>query len=155
MFQVKIILFLLVIGGAGGAFAYHKVTVAELESQVSALEANNLILKGNNNRLEVGLQNQKEQNEKLVSERDEERARVDNLTVRNNELQKEKDRYLRIFKDHNLTRLARAKPGLIENRINKGTAEVFRQVENDTKNIMALDDNDDTDGMPTVPETTN
>ena len=60
MFQVKIILFLLVIGGAGGAFAYHKVTVAELESQVSALEANNLILKGNNNRLEVGLQNQKE-----------------------------------------------------------------------------------------------
>lgn len=155
MFQVKIILFLLVIGGAGGAFAYHKVTVAELESQVSALEANNLILKGNNNRLEVGLQNQKEQNEKLVSERDEERARVDNLTVRNNELQKEKDRYLRIFKDHNLTRLARAKPGLIENRINKGTSEVFRQVENDTKNIMALDDNDDTDGMPTVPETTN
>ena len=36
MFQAKIILFLLVIGGAGGAFAYHKVTVAELESQVSA-----------------------------------------------------------------------------------------------------------------------
>jgi hypothetical protein len=153
MFRIYFLIAAIAAGGA--AYAYHTVTVAELESQVSALEANNLILKGNNNRLEVGLQNQKEQNEKLVSERDEERARVDNLTVRNNELQKEKDRYLRIFKDHNLTRLARAKPGLIENRINKGTAEVFRQVENDTKNIMALDDNDDTDGMPTVPETTN
>lgn len=155
MFQLKIILFLLVIGGAGGAFAYHKVTVAELESQVSALETNNQVLKGNNNRLKDGLLDQEEEMRELVAERDAERAQVAALTTRNNELQKDKDRYLRIFKDHNLTRLARAKPGLIEKRINNGTAEVFRQVENDTKNIMALDDNDDTDGVSTVSETTN
>ena len=91
----------------------------------------------------------------LVAERDAERAQVAALTTRNNELQKDKEHYLRIFKDHNLTRLARAKPGLIERRINNGTAEVFRQVENDTKNIMALDDNDDTDGVSVVSETTN
>ena len=155
MFQLKIILFLLVIGGAGGAFAYHKVTVAELESQVSALETNNQVLKGNNNRLKDGLLDQEEEMRELVAERDAERAQVAALTTRNNELQKDKDRYLRIFKDHNLTRLARAKPGLIEKRINNGTAEVFRQVENDTKNIMALDDNDDTDGVSTVSEATN
>lgn len=155
MFQLKIILFLLVIGGAGGAFAYHKVTVAELESQVSALEANNQVLKGNNNRLKDGLLDQEEEMRELVAERDAERAQVAALTTRNNELQKDKEHYLRIFKDHNLTRLARAKPGLIEKRINNGTAEVFRQVENDTKNIMALDDNDDTDGVSVVSETTN
>ena len=155
MFQAKIILFLLVIGGAGGAFAYHKVTVSQLESQVSALEANNQVLKGNNNRLKDGLLDQEEEMKELVAERDAERAQVAALTTRNNELQKDKEHYLRIFKDHNLTRLARAKPGLIERRINNGTAEVFRQVENDTKNIMALDGNDDTDGVSTVSETTN
>lgn len=155
MFQVKIILFLLVIGGAGGAFAYHKITVTELESQVSALEANNVILKGNNTRLVQSVEEQEAEMRELVTERDAERAQVAALTTRNNELQKDKDHYLRIFKDHNLTRLARAKPGLIERRINKGTADVFRQVENDTKNIMALDDNDDTDGVSTVSETTN
>ena len=39
-----------------------------------------------------------------------------NLTNRNNELNKERDSYLRIFKDHDFTKLARARPGSIETR---------------------------------------
>ena len=42
--------------------------------------------------------------------------------------------YLKIFKDHDLTRLARAKPGMIETRANRATEEIFTAVENDTKN---------------------
>ena len=41
--------------------------------------------------------------------------------------------YLKIFKDHDLTRLARAKPGMIESRANKRTAEIFTVIENDTR----------------------
>ena len=47
--------------------------------------------------------------------------------------------YLMIFKDHDLTRLARAKPGLIETRANKRTDEIFTEVENDTKQVVATD----------------
>ena len=41
--------------------------------------------------------------------------------------------YLKIFKDHDLTRLARAKPGMIESRANKRTDEIFTVIENDTR----------------------
>ena len=41
--------------------------------------------------------------------------------------------YLKIFKDHDLTRLARAKPGMIESRANKRTDEIFTVLENDTR----------------------
>ena len=51
------------------------------------------------------------------------------LTEKNNAMQQEMDGYLSIFKRHDMTRLARAKPGLIEPRINKGTKAVFRSIE--------------------------
>jgi len=44
--------------------------------------------------------------------------------------------YLKIFKDHDLTRLARAKPGMIETRANKRTDEIFTVIENDTKLVQ-------------------
>ena len=62
------------------------------------------------------------------------------LTRKNNELEADKQKYLKIFKDHNLTKLARARPGLIEPRINKGTNEVFRQVEEDSRELDEADD---------------
>ena len=48
-------------------------------------------------------------------------------------IQKQMDGYLKIFKDHDLTRLARAKPGMIAPRANKQTDAVFTEIENDTK----------------------
>ena len=44
------------------------------------------------------------------------------------------------FKRHNLTKLAAAKPGLIEPRANKATKEVFDGIEEDSRNIDDLDD---------------
>ena len=49
------------------------------------------------------------------------------------DIQEQMDGYLKIFKDHDFTRLARAKPGLIEPRANKATDAVFTEIENDTK----------------------
>ena len=56
------------------------------------------------------------------------------------DIQKEMNRYIDIFKRHDLTKLASAKPGLIEPRINKGTKDVFDSIEEDSRNIDSLDD---------------
>ena len=62
------------------------------------------------------------------------------MQARHAEIQGEMNRYLDIFKRHNLTKLAAAKPGLIEPRANKATKEVFDGIEEDSRNIDDLDD---------------
>jgi len=70
------------------------------------------------------------------------------IQSRNQEIEQEMSRYLDIFKRHNLTKLAAAKPGLIEPRINKGTKNVFDSIEEDSRNIDNLDD-----GLQLQPDT--
>ena len=62
------------------------------------------------------------------------------IQARNQKIQQEMSRYLDIFKRHDLTRLAAAKPGLVQPRINKGTKDVFDSIEEDSRNIDSLDD---------------
>ncbi len=62
------------------------------------------------------------------------------IQSRNQEIEQEMSRYLDIFKRHDLTRLAAAKPGLIEPRVNKGTKNVFESIEEISRNIDLLDD---------------
>ena len=57
---------------------------------------------------------------------------LNRLTTANGEIQQEMNRYLSIFKRHNLSKLADAKPGLIETRVNNGTREVFESIKSDT-----------------------
>ncbi len=54
------------------------------------------------------------------------------------------NRYLDIFRRHNLNQLAEAKPGLIEKRVNAGTKDVFESIENDTKELNQLTNPDPT-----------
>jgi len=61
------------------------------------------------------------------------------LQSKNQEIEAEMSRYLDIFKRHNLSKLAIAKPGLIETRVNKGTKDVFDSIEKDTVGIDDLD----------------
>ena len=70
------------------------------------------------------------------------------MAKRNAEIQGEMNRYLDIFKRHNLTKLAAAKPGLIEPRANKATKEVFDGIEEDSRNIESLDDNIELQPVP-------
>jgi type VI protein secretion system component VasK len=63
-----------------------------------------------------------------------------NLQSKNQDIELEMNRYLDIFKRHNLTKLAAAKPGLIETRANKATKEVFDGIEQDSRDIDAADD---------------
>jgi hypothetical protein len=61
------------------------------------------------------------------------------LQSKNQEIEAEMSRYLDIFKRHNLSKLAIAKPGMIETRVNKGTKDVFDSIEKDTIGIDDLD----------------
>ena len=63
-----------------------------------------------------------------------------NLQAKNQEIEAEMNRYLDIFKRHNLSKLAAAKPTLIQNRVNDATKEVFDSIEQDSRNIDSLDD---------------
>ena len=64
---------------------------------------------------------------------------LNTMSTNNAEIEAEAQRYLSIFARHNLSKLAAAKPGLIETRINKGTLDVFRTIEKDTTDIDAID----------------
>ena len=59
---------------------------------------------------------------------------------KNQQIEQEMNRYLDIFKRHNLSKLAAAKQCLIETRVNNGTKEVFESIEQDSRNIDSLDD---------------
>jgi len=61
------------------------------------------------------------------------------MSAKNSEIEGEMNRYLGIFKRHNLGKLAAAKPGLIQIRINKGTKNVFDSIEKDSAFIDDLD----------------
>ena len=62
------------------------------------------------------------------------------IQARSNEIQQEMNSYLDVFKRHSLTKLATAKPNLIETRANKGTKNVFDSIEEDSRVLDNLDD---------------
>ena len=62
------------------------------------------------------------------------------IQKRSNEIQKEMNNYLDVFRRHSLTKLAAAKPNLIETRVNKGTKDVFDSIEEDSRVLDSLDD---------------
>ena len=62
------------------------------------------------------------------------------LQVRNQAYEAEMAEYMDIFRRHNLSKLASAKPGLIEIRANTRTKEAFDAIEADSKRISSLND---------------
>ena len=100
----------------------------------------NQTLKANNIKLEGAVQMQEEAISTLQNDFTMQTQALTSLQQKNNEIQGEMNRYLDIFKRHNLTKLAAAKPGLIETRANKATKEVFDGIEQDSRDIDAADD---------------
>ena len=60
------------------------------------------------------------------------------LQVQNQQYETQMSEYMDVFSRHNIAKLASAKPGLIETRINNGTKEVFDAIEADSNRIRAL-----------------
>ena len=113
--------------GVGGYFYYKdtQVTINELRSLNVAYETRDQQQRNTIKNLQYDFKLQTES--------------LNELTARSQEIQQEMNRYLDIFKRHNLTKLAAAKPGLIEKRVNKGTKDVFDSIESDSSGVDSLD----------------
>jgi len=99
----------------------------------------NQTLKGNNIKLEAAVEEQKETINSIKESYELQGKELSNLARKNAQIEADKDKYLSILSKHNFEKLAIAKPGLMEIRFNKGTEEVIKEIENDTKNISDLD----------------
>ena len=92
-----------------------------------------------NQAFELRDQEQKLTIETLQNDFEQQTKGLLDLQSKNQAIQLEMNRYLDIFKRHNLSKLAAAKPGLIEKRVNNGTKEVFDSIEKDSRIIDSLD----------------
>lgn len=97
-------------------------------------------LKAENLAYEVRDQEQKLAIESLQNDFAVQTTALTDMQKKNNEIEGEMNRYLDIFKRHNLSKLAAAKPGMIEPRANNATKEVFDSIEADSRVIDNLDD---------------
>ena len=136
---IKMLPLLAVVGA--GAYAYHTLEVGKRETTIAQLEKNNVVLKENSMRLETALETETASREQAEKNLKVQLEAVGKLTEANTAMQEEMDDYLSIFKRHDLTKLARVKPGLIEPRINNGTKKVFEQIEKDSEEVENADSN--------------
>ena len=104
-----------------------------LYQQNQVLTANNAALEGAVATQEAAIKNM--QNDFALQTK-----QLGDLQKKSQETQLEMNRYLDIFKRHNLTKLAAAKPGLLEPKINRGTKNVFDSIEEISRTIDSLDD---------------
>ena len=102
------------------------------------LYSENQTLKGNNLKLESAVEEQQQAMTAMKESFERQGRALNQLQSRNAQIEQEMNSYLDIFRRHNLNMLAEAKPGLIENRINNGTAQVFESIENDSKELSNL-----------------
>ena len=136
---IKMLPLIAVVGA--GAYGYHTLEIGKRETAIAQLEKNNVVLKENSIRLETALETETASREQAENNLKVQLEAVGKLTEANNEMQAEMDDYLSIFKRHDLTKLARVKPGLIEPRINNGTQKVCEQIEKDSEEVQNADSN--------------
>ena len=138
LFFIKLLPVLLLLGG--GAYGYHTVKVNEMSATIAQKESAIVILKSNEEKLIAAEEQNRKAIETIKQDIEKQREAFTNLSTQHVQLTKERDEYMSIFRKHDLTKLARRKPGLIEPRINNGTAQVFRQVEQDSREVDQADD---------------
>jgi len=129
----------LIIALSVAGYMYHNTIVSQKDAVIARLETNAVILKENAIRLETAFENERTAREQSEKNLQTQLQAVGALSEKNNQMQADMNDYISIFKRHDLTRLARAKPGLIEPRINNGTEEVFRQIEQDSEEVANAD----------------
>ena len=120
----KALIGIILVMGIGSYFLYN---------QYEAVKAENVALT-------FAVEEQKRTIEVIKENFEKQGKALNQLTARNAQIEGEMQSYLDIFKRHNLNKLAIAKPGLIEKRVNDGTKSVFESIEEDSKSLDNLDD---------------
>ena len=121
----KILIGVIVVMGLGGYFIYNK------NQELIKLNAAFEVRDSEQRAALEAIQNSLEKTSKELT----------GLQVRNQQYEEEMNEYLDIFRRHNLAKLASAKPGMIETRVNDRTKEVFDGIEEDSKRISDINGN--------------
>ena len=104
------------------------------------LYSENQTLTFNNMQLEVAIQQQEDAIESIREAYEKQGDSLNGMINKNAQIEAERNRYMDIFKRHDLNKLAIAKPGLLESKVNKGTKNVFDTIEKDSRELDSLDD---------------
>ena len=87
------------------------------------------ILKGNQIVLETQIQEQNESIERYLEQQKNQQVQLNQLEAEKQEAMKDVNRLRKTFANHDLDQLALAKPGLLQNKINKASARVMTTLE--------------------------
>ena len=119
--MISKVLFGVILAGGIVGYLYYTNTQAEL-----------IELREYNMAMELQVATQNETIDKMSKQYETQAQALGELTSKNAEIEAEMSRYLDIFRRHDLSKLAAAKPGLIEPRVNNATKEVFDSLETDS-----------------------
>lgn len=114
----------LVLLTTGFKFYYDK---SEAEKTAMAVQLQGAI--DNQQRLESAVNTQNEKIEKAVADKKTSDARIELLTIANNQATTRIEELRAKFARHDLDMLSLRKPGLIEKIVNRGTVAVFKELE--------------------------
>ncbi len=143
-FKLSIVLSIVLVAMAGGFKLYYDKSEAEKQAMATQLQQ----AMDNQQRLENAVATQNEQLEKAVAEQKESQARIQGLTVANNQANERVEDLRNKFAQHDLDMLSLRKPGLVEKMVNRGTARVFQELK-DLTDPDQFDEDDDTVTDPT------
>ena len=118
MLQIKIILALVLLAGAGGGYLY-----------VNKLQKDNAILKTNQIKLETAVAESNQVIEQQSKDLKKIRSTLKEVEELNDRLQADKDNLNKRLSKHDIGNLAENKPGLVEKIINKASDSAARCVE--------------------------
>ena len=124
-FKLSIALGIALVMLSGAFKLYYDKSEAEKMAMATQLQT----AMDNQLRLENAVQTQNEQIEKAVENKKTSDARIELLTVANNQATEKIDELREKFTRHDLNMLSLRKPGLIEKVVNRGTAAVFKELE--------------------------
>ena len=105
--------------------------VEEQQIQINVLNQHNVALQSAADINESTIKSLEDSNSRQI-------AQIGDLTVKSNEWERQAKEAQKIFSDHNFTKLSRLRPGMIESRANNATKDVFRAVEEDSKEVANL-----------------
>ena len=118
MLQIKIILALVLLAGAGGGYLY-----------VNKLQKDNAILKTNQIKLETAVAESNQVIEQQSKDLKKIRSTLEKVEELNDKLQADKDSLNKRLGKHDIGNLAENKPGLVEKIINKASDSAARCME--------------------------
>ena len=131
---------LIVLGGAG--YGAHKWIVDGLESQINVQQSQIDQLTQQTTTLQTAAKVNEQTIRGLEETAKQQTIRMTELTTNSAQWEQQARESQRIFADHNFTKLARLRPEMIEKRANAATADVFRSVEKDSRDIQSLQTQD-------------